>query len=110
MIKKIILCLCFLFIFSGYMFSDTRPLRMEGSSLIVGTGLSKDFMDNSRYEMILWGGPITYSYYADAYVINGNFIVIDRYVEYGPYADSSIIRESRLMLPSGSTVIKSRTK
>lgn len=63
---------------------------------------------NSKYEMILWGGPVIYSYYTDNYVINGNFIVIDRYVEHGPYVDSSIIRENRLMLPSGSTVIKSR--
>ena len=90
------------------MFSETRPLRMEGSSLIVGTGSSKDFMDNSKYEMILWGGPVTYSYYVDDYTIGGNFVIIDRYVEYGPYADSSIIRENRLMLPAGITVIKSR--
>ena len=108
MIKKIILCLCLLLVFSGC-YSEIKPSRMEGSSLIVGTKLSKDFIDNSQYEIILWGGPVTYSYYADDYIIVGNFVVIDRYVEYGPYADSSIIRENRLMLPAGITIIKSRT-
>jgi hypothetical protein len=36
--------------------------------------------------------------------------LIDKYVEYGPYVNSSIVRENRVMLPAGITIIKSRMK
>jgi len=103
MIKKIILCLCLLFVFSGCQ-GD------RGWSPSVYDHSNKITVNNFKYEMILWGGPVTYSYYADNYTIEGNFIVVNRYVEDERFGDSSIIRDNRLMLPVGITVIKSRIK
>ena len=111
MIRKVILCLCFSLMLSGCSSWENKTVTNDGRITLYGMvnkTESANFVSNSKYEMILWGGPVTYSYYVDDYTIVGNFIVVNRYVEDERFGDSSIIRENRLMLPSGITIIKDR--
>lgn len=66
------------------------------------------FVDDSKYEILVTGGQITYIYYANYYYFENIWIVISEYVDSSPYADSSFVHTNRLMLPSGITIIRSR--
>jgi hypothetical protein len=95
-------------------FDKTYLEKIDSGVLVVDYGVNCLGYENEKTTSFFIGStefPLSrYYYYVDDYTIVGNFVVIDKYVEYGPYVNSSIVRENRVMLPAGITIIKSRMK